>query len=162
MKSVRRADSPLPEWTGFGEESTCACCASRFTWASTSDTKAQEARDKHNCRMCGGLVCDPCSRNRLPLPEIGINLPSRVCDRCYNDMGRVDRKSEDPLSRSFHNDEGGISTNDVHHNDAMGSRIGQDQTNSTGIASSSNYRQRRSVVVDDLASRIPSLGNNNV
>lgn len=77
-----------------------SCCASLFTWASTSDSKAQEARDKHNCRSCGSLVCDPCSKNRIPLPEIGLGLPSRVCDRCYHDMGAA-LTDQNALTRSF-------------------------------------------------------------
>ena len=64
-----------------------ACCASLFTWASTSNTEAQAARDKHNCRACGSLVCDPCSKKRVPIPNIGITAPVRVCDRCYNGWG---------------------------------------------------------------------------
>jgi hypothetical protein len=39
-------------------------------------------REKHNCRKCGLLVCDPCSRSRKPLPQIGLNSPVRICDRC--------------------------------------------------------------------------------
>lgn len=88
-KSVRCARKSLPEWTGFSEAMTCSCCASKFTWASTSDSEAQEARDRHNCRACGSLVCAPCSTQRIAVPDIGINVPSRVCDRCYHDMGRI-------------------------------------------------------------------------
>lgn len=50
VKAVRSAKHELPEWVGFAEDSTCCCCASLFTWASTSNTEAQAARDKHNCR----------------------------------------------------------------------------------------------------------------
>eukprot|EP00559_Dactyliosolen_fragilissimus_P009779 CAMPEP_0184874104 /NCGR_PEP_ID=MMETSP0580-20130426/42210_1 /TAXON_ID=1118495 /ORGANISM="Dactyliosolen fragilissimus" /LENGTH=266 /DNA_ID=CAMNT_0027377077 /DNA_START=730 /DNA_END=1527 /DNA_ORIENTATION=- len=93
--TVRNAVDDLPKWTGFDEESTCSCCASRFTWASTSNSEAQEARDKHNCRACGNLVCDPCSNNRAALPQIGITLMVRVCDRCYHNtdsyMSKTDR-----------------------------------------------------------------------
>ena len=66
-----------------------SCCASRFTWASTSDSEAQEARDKHNCRNCGQLVCDPCSRNRVALPRYGIDVPVRICDRCYYNLSGI-------------------------------------------------------------------------
>jgi hypothetical protein len=102
-RSIRRAKDELPVWTGFDEESFCSCCASRFTWASTFESEAQEARDKHNCRSCGSLVCEACSLNRLSIPSIGIFLQSRVCDRCYNDMGSVLRKDSDneELTRSF-------------------------------------------------------------
>jgi len=87
VRNIRIAEKDLPHWTGFNEGVTCSCCASRFTWASTSDSEAQEARDKYNCRSCGNLVCGPCSKNRASLPKIGIELPVRLCDRCYHDMG---------------------------------------------------------------------------
>jgi len=64
VKAIRAAKQDLPQWVGFADDCTCACCASLFTWASTSDTEAQAARDKHNCRACGGLVCDPCSKKK--------------------------------------------------------------------------------------------------
>ena len=158
VKSVRRAKAPLPEWTGFGEESTCACCASRFTWASTSDTEAQEARDKHNCRMCGGLVCDPCSQNRLPLPELGISVSSRVCDRCYNDLGGVisDGLGEEEMSRSFLAGENSVGGGGfANRNESDGGDIESSSHQEDKVASRS--RQRRSVVVDELASRISSV-----
>jgi len=103
-KSIRRAKEGLPQWTGFHEEETCSCCASRFTWASTSDSEAQEARDKHNCRSCGALVCDPCSSNRTPVSDIGINMASRVCDRCYHNMGAA-LTDNIALTRSFMEDD---------------------------------------------------------
>jgi hypothetical protein len=84
VRSVRSAAENPPKWTAFDDDDTCSSCASHFTWASTSNTEAQEARDKHNCRSCGSLVCDPCSTNRVSIPSIGIIVPSRVCDRCYN------------------------------------------------------------------------------
>jgi len=87
VRSVRMAKEKLPPWMGFGDSVVCSCCASRFTWNSTSDSKAQEARDKYNCRACGDLVCDPCSRNKKALPRFGIDVSVRVCDRCYHDMG---------------------------------------------------------------------------
>jgi len=115
VKAVRAAKQDLPHWVGFADDCTCACCASLFTWASTSNSEAQAARDKHNCRACGGLVCDPCSKKRIPIPAIGITAPVRVCDRCYNGWGAMygdlevrhesdyngalDRYSERPTSR---------------------------------------------------------------
>ena len=154
VRSVRRARARLPEWTGFGEESTCACCASRFTWASTSDTEAQEARDKHNCRKCGGLVCNPCSQNHLPLSELGITVPSRVCDRCYNDLGGVisDGLGEEGMSRSFLAGKDSIGHEGITNSkESVGINLHQENN----VAGSG--RQRRSVVVDELASRIPSV-----
>ena len=154
-----------------------SCCASRFTWASTSDSEAQEARDKHNCRSCGSLVCAPCSNNRFPLPSMGISSPVRVCDRCYNDMACVIHSDGNDLTQSFicedeskecdeslSSEEGeASSTNPRKLNDQTSSN------NHSGLASNADYtdesmvkkerfvRQRRSNVVDELASRLHQL-----
>jgi hypothetical protein len=142
VKSVRAAREGLPKWTAFDEDDTCSCCASRFTWASTSDSEAQEARDKHNCRSCGTLCCDPCARNRTPMPSTGLMVPVRVCDRCYNDIGGVP-SAESSLSESF---AGKVRTHS--------SGLGDDLRDSSKVQG--RNRERRSVVVDDLASRIHS------
>ena len=139
-KSVRRAAKPLPVWTGFGEETTCCCCASRFTWASTSGSEAQEARDRHNCRSCGGLVCDPCSSNRGSVPSIGITLSSRVCDRCYHNMESALNDSRFPImsvdNEDFTSKVESIIQGDeiVHHQDLP----------------------KRNPLVDELAMRMPT------
>lgn len=142
VKSVRTAREQLPKWTAFDEDDTCSCCASRFTWASTSDSEAQEARDKHNCRSCGTLCCDPCARNRSPLPAIGLIVPVRVCDRCYNDIGGVP-SAERPST------EGAVGQIPDHSID-----LGNDSRDAIKIEG--HKRERRSAVVDDLASRIHS------
>lgn len=139
VKSVREAQEPLPQWTAFDEDGTCSCCASRFTWASTSDSEAQEARDKHNCRSCGTLCCDPCSKNRNPLPAVGLMVPVRVCDRCYNDIGGVAVPSP-------------VETKSVPNE--CDSAIGEFSQKESSIQK--HRRERRSLVVDDLASRIHS------
>ena len=105
-----------------------ACCASLFTWASTSNTEAQAARDKHNCRACGSLVCDPCSKKRVPIPNIGITAPVRVCDRCYNGWGTL-------------------------YGDDVETNIGETLGGTQG--SDKPVNSRRSAVVDELVSRIP-------
>ena len=110
-----------------------SCCASRFTWASTSDNEAQEARDKHNCRSCGTLVCHPCSQNRVPLPSIGLHVSVRVCDRCYNDTGGALFGSE-TIGRTTNFDT--LELGDCH-------RVIPER-----------QRPRRSAVVDDLSAQI--------
>ena len=136
-KSVRHARKSLPEWTGFSEAMTCSCCASKFTWASTSDSEAQEARDRHNCRACGSLVCAPCSTQRIAVPDIGINVPSRVCDRCYHDMGRV-------LSDSISCDSQLVSRSPAVSNDGDRFTNAQKQTS------------KRISLVDELVMKMPS------
>ena len=88
VRSVRRAKVEAPEWAKFSSTQTCTCCKSEFTWASTSSSEAQEAKDKHHCRACGSLVCHPCSSNRVALSDLGLESPARVCDGCYYDLGR--------------------------------------------------------------------------
>jgi len=165
VQSVRSAQEGLPRWTAFDEDDTCSCCASRFTWASTSDTEAQAARDKHNCRSCGTLVCDPCSKNRMPLPTIGISLPVRVCDRCYNDIGGVlTGQTGEALTSSFIASESQQKANTiVAEQFVTGESVRSSPTSSTSPALDKSVaepnqperqRERRSLVVDELASRI--------
>lgn len=132
VKAIRAAKEDLPAWVGFAEDSTCSCCASLFTWASTSNSEAQAARDKHNCRVCGNLVCDPCSKKRIPIPAIGITTPVRVCDRCYNGWCSLygDSDFDDIVLKS------------------EGDKL------LTGLK---NMNSRRSVVVDELAQKINSI-----
>ncbi|KAL9187576.1 hypothetical protein ACHAXT_001679 [Thalassiosira profunda] len=138
VKSVRAAKQELPPWVGFADDCTCACCASLFTWASTSNTEAQAARDKHNCRACGGLVCDPCSKKRVPIPAIGITVPVRVCDRCYNGWGTLYA--------------------DLPSDDEAGSQEVAEASRKLDKSKGSG-NTRRSAVVDELASRIPSIAS---
>ena len=151
-----------------------SCCASLFTWASTSDSEAQAARDKHNCRSCGTLVCDPCSKNRLPLPSVGITVPVRVCDRCYNDIGgALTGDNGNGLARSFiANADAGdgnveFTQTTVEANEPVKDRAISDIDRASKIdevkahvrkSRPQRQRQRRSIVVDELASRIhPSV-----
>jgi len=146
VKAIRAANQDLPPWVGFGEDITCACCASNFTWASTSNSEAQAARDKHNCRSCGGLVCDPCSKKRVPIPSIGITAPVRVCDRCYNGWGSL-----------YGNNDSNESTRNVMESiDIRNSGEGSVRTHRKFERIDTKY-SRRSIVVDELASRIPSI-----
>lgn len=140
--SVRQAPEYPPRWTAFDEDDSCSCCASRFTWASTSSSHAQQARDKHNCRSCGTLVCDPCSRNRIALPSIGLLTAARVCDRCYNDINGMNHKT---MTSSFIHEEG--ETLQSHEKTA---------TSVVAVEGCKpvRERERRSTVVDELASRV--------
>eukprot|EP00538_Stauroneis_constricta_P012579 CAMPEP_0119560048 /NCGR_PEP_ID=MMETSP1352-20130426/13861_1 /TAXON_ID=265584 /ORGANISM="Stauroneis constricta, Strain CCMP1120" /LENGTH=1432 /DNA_ID=CAMNT_0007607917 /DNA_START=66 /DNA_END=4364 /DNA_ORIENTATION=+ len=153
VQSARTAMERPPRWTPFDEDDTCSCCASRFTWASTSSSAAQEARDKHNCRSCGGLVCDPCSKNRVPMPSIGITAMVRVCDRCYNDINGTN--SSRGSTRTLVNVE-----DDVGLSDSMISPEEQHAAETSGSPDTSprpeRKRDKRSLVVDELASRIRS------
>jgi len=146
VQTTRFASESPPRWTAYDEDDTCCCCANRFTWASTSNSEAQEARDKHNCRSCGGLICDPCSKNRVPIPSIGLTVPVRVCDRCYNDMiGGVSAASSSiPRCISTDGEDNRAAWNYSH------------TVSHKEEKKPERTRQKRSVVVDDLVSRMRS------
>jgi len=133
-----------------------SCCASRFTWASTSNSEAQEARDKHNCRSCGGLVCDPCSKSRAPIPSIGITVPVRVCDKCYNDINGTNSSRASVQSFQEVDEEGALC--DFPTGTAAGSldQASWDTERSSPSFKPERQREKRSIVVDDLVSRIRS------
>jgi hypothetical protein len=156
VQTARLAPETPPKWSSFDEDDTCCCCANRFTWASTSNSEAQEARDKHNCRSCGGLVCDPCAKNRVPIPSIGLTVAVRVCDRCYNDMGGHSVASSS-LTSSFL----AVDEDEYHSRDEVSS------PGRLGVASGKDIeirieerperkREKRSLIVDELASRMHS------
>jgi hypothetical protein len=147
VQTVRVAQESPPIWTAYDEDDTCCCCANRFTWASTSDSEAQEARDKHNCRSCGGLICDPCSMNRVPISSIGLTVPVRVCDRCYNDiMGGVSAASSPMTSSILAGDE-----DERTLSDCSSASVHEEVKEKP-----ERRRQKRSVVVDDLVSQMRS------
>ncbi|KAM7536076.1 hypothetical protein Aperf_G00000089382 [Anoplocephala perfoliata] len=62
-------------WQPDEECISCAVCNSKFG--------ARLAI--HHCRMCGRGVCGPCSTRQKPVPQRGLDWPSRVCDRCFED-----------------------------------------------------------------------------
>ena len=47
-------------------------------------------RRRHHCRKCGEVVCDPCSKHRMPMnivvPTSDATTPQRVCDNCIGDL----------------------------------------------------------------------------
>ena len=88
---VAAAAADPPQWQPFHTADSCSCCSAKFTWHCTSSSASTTYREKHNCRQCGLLVCDPCSKHRRVLPDLGLLLPSRVCDRCFFRATALDR-----------------------------------------------------------------------
>jgi len=73
-----------PKWSSFSC-STCACCGSDFLWSSIlmyPTVLPHKYMAQHNCRRCGRVVCDACSRKNRPIASLGINWPVRHCDIC--------------------------------------------------------------------------------
>ncbi|CAM9704474.1 unnamed protein product [Choristocarpus tenellus] len=86
MEDVMAAEAEgrtAPEWVPYTAGDKCQLCGADFTWNSTMNSEAQMSKDKHNCRCCGKLICDPCSSHRRPLPRLGVLSDARVCDRCF-------------------------------------------------------------------------------
>ena len=62
----------VASWQADDAADACALCAEPFhRWT----------RRRHHCRLCGRLVCNPCSRSRR-LPSQGSHHPQRACDEC--------------------------------------------------------------------------------
>ncbi|XP_077157262.1 protein RUFY3 isoform X1 [Paroedura picta] len=57
--------------TGPGKSELCQLCQEEST----------RSQKKNVCKNCGGVFCEACSANELPLPS-SIN-PERVCNRCH-------------------------------------------------------------------------------
>lgn len=57
------------------ESDACMICSKKFNLLNR----------KHHCRSCGGIFCQEHSSKEIPLPELGIHTPVRVCDDCYYD-----------------------------------------------------------------------------
>eukprot|EP00730_Choanoeca_flexa_P003726 TRINITY_DN11487_c0_g1_i2.p1 TRINITY_DN11487_c0_g1~~TRINITY_DN11487_c0_g1_i2.p1 ORF type:complete len:619 (+),score=107.82 TRINITY_DN11487_c0_g1_i2:33-1889(+) len=57
-------------WVPSSSRQDCTLCGALFGWFT---------RWKHHCRVCGCLVCDPCSKQRHPL-----FAEQRICYRCYS------------------------------------------------------------------------------
>lgn len=62
-------DTP-PDWIDNNE---CMICYSQFT----------TFLRKHHCRSCGQVFCQSHSSHSIPLVNLGIMEPVRVCDNCY-------------------------------------------------------------------------------
>lgn len=78
-------DSKTPaDWI---DSDACMVCSKKFTLLNR----------KHHCRSCGGVFCQEHSSNNIPLPDLGIYEPVRVCDNCFEDY---DLKKHDNSKQS--------------------------------------------------------------
>ena len=91
---VRKSAVQPPQWkaanlssspdspTGTSSKILCAVCGYDVSWHHTGGSATSTARATHHCRSCGEIVCGMCSKNKFPLPEIGLSRCVRVCDSC--------------------------------------------------------------------------------
>jgi hypothetical protein len=85
MPPKQRPKVPCPEQAFEPKKPVeqCPICSTKFgiaTW-------------KHNCHMCGWIVCDNCSKSRLTLPPVWTSEPVRVCDPCLSAAAQLGGKA---------------------------------------------------------------------
>ena len=71
---TKRAAAAKNAWQENAEASNCKLCQSGFSLT----------RRKHHCRNCGGIFCNDCSDNKMPLASSSKAV--RVCDTCEREM----------------------------------------------------------------------------
>ncbi|CDK29617.1 unnamed protein product [Kuraishia capsulata CBS 1993] len=70
-----------PEWM---ESDACMQCSTLFSFVNR----------RHHCRSCGGAFCGTHSSKSCQLPELGITIPVRVCDSCYEEHKEKTKSSK--------------------------------------------------------------------
>ncbi|XP_032623991.1 protein RUFY3 isoform X1 [Chelonoidis abingdonii] len=81
IQSVIQEEQELP--SGPGKAQICQLCQEEGSLTKT----------KNICKNCGGIFCEACSANELPLPS-SIN-PERVCNTCHKQL--IQQYSTSPL-----------------------------------------------------------------
>ncbi|KAJ8318472.1 hypothetical protein KUTeg_003563 [Tegillarca granosa] len=55
-------------WVEDSDANSCVLCKNKFN----------QLRRKHHCRQCGHVFCNKCCKERIPLPQLGIDDPERA------------------------------------------------------------------------------------
>ncbi|KAI8521726.1 RUN and FYVE domain-containing protein 1 [Branchiostoma belcheri] len=74
MKEALKDELKDKVWTDDKDVTDCRQCEKQFS----------VSRRKHHCRNCGGIFCNDCSDNKMPLPSSA--KPVRVCDQCHTKL----------------------------------------------------------------------------
>ena len=80
-------DEPLmaaPVWVADHDCHECMLCKNEFT----------VTRRRHHCRLCGCVVCGPCSKHREEITMGSTRRRERVCDRCVVEKQRYGTYTE--------------------------------------------------------------------
>lgn len=81
-------DSKTPaDWV---DSDACMICSKKFSMLNR----------RHHCRSCGGIFCQEHSSHNIPLPDLGITDPVRVCDNCFEDYDLKKHKGHKKKSHS--------------------------------------------------------------
>ncbi|KAI6646682.1 FYVE, RhoGEF and PH domain-containing protein 6-like [Oopsacas minuta] len=81
--------SLAPVWIQDDSVSMCMMCYNKFTFA----------RRRHHCRVCGKVLCGPCSSFKAGIKYLG-NKQARCCLSCYEKLTNVEDVTEeiDPVA----------------------------------------------------------------
>jgi len=61
-----------PPWSPDENYKHCELCSSKFN----------QLKRRHHCRVCGAVRCAKCCKEKIPLPQLGIEEGERVCESC--------------------------------------------------------------------------------
>ncbi|KAJ8318470.1 hypothetical protein KUTeg_003561 [Tegillarca granosa] len=70
-------------WVEDSDANSCVLCKNKFN----------QLRRKHHCRQCGHVFCNKCCKERIPLPQLGIDDPERVVE--YGGLQTLISKAKD-------------------------------------------------------------------
>ncbi|XP_064638782.1 uncharacterized protein LOC135494590 isoform X2 [Lineus longissimus] len=76
----------LQRWMLDDEAIMCPMCRNKFN----------QLRRKHHCRQCGKILCSKCCKEKVPLPQLGLEEPERICEIC-RPVTEMVTKSYSPL-----------------------------------------------------------------
>ena len=82
--------SLAPVWIQDDSVSMCMICYNNFTFA----------RRRHHCRVCGKVLCSPCSNYKASIKYLG-NKPARCCCNCYEKLTGCEERNLTPTAEDI-------------------------------------------------------------
>ncbi|XP_060584910.1 uncharacterized protein LOC132740860 isoform X2 [Ruditapes philippinarum] len=68
-------------WQPDQEAQSCPLCKVKFGGL----------KRRHHCRQCGHVVCNKCCNVKIPLPQLAIEEPEKICESCQPVTAAVTR-----------------------------------------------------------------------